>query len=559
MKKRLLAAFLAMAMTAAMVTGCSTPGSGGGDSGSGSGSDSDDGSAESGGTKRITYTLREDVPSMDPQNSNSISSASANIHVLACLTRNKEGEVVGDAAETWEVSDDGLVYTFHLRDGLKWSDGEDVKAEDYVYGMQRLMDPDFAADYAFIGYILKNGTAVNNGEVPVEELGVKALDDKTVEITLEHPAVYFDAMASMCAFGPARKDLVEKYGAEYAADPEKAAYNGPFVMSEWKHGDELIMTKNPDYWDADSIKLDEICIKTVLDAKTGVAMFEQNEVDITIVPSDMVPQYAEGELNTEAYFTGADDYIMLNQAEGKAFANKNLRFAMNFGLNRKEYNTLVNYDTYVPAQRLVLPNVTSADTTYGEAYPYEPFPLENDDAKAKEYLDKAVKELGVSSPADIQVTLLTTDTENAKKQAEVLKEQYEKNLGIKVEIEQVTYKERLQREQDLDYDMVVTGWVPDYSDAYSYLELWISDGQYNHSGYNNPKYDEYLEKSTTETDAKTRQDLLFAAEKLFLEEDAALVPLQLRQDTYLVNPKIENFNVYFVGYDFNLVYADLAE
>ena len=308
-----------------------------------------------------------------------------------------------------------------------------------------------------------------------------------------------------------------------------------------------------------SIKLDEICIKTVLDAKTGVAMFEQNEVDITIVPSDMVPQYAEGELNTEAYFTGADDYIMLNQTEGKAFANKNLRFAMNFGLNRKEYNTLVNYDTYVPAQRLVLPNVTSADTTYGEAYPYEPFPLENDDAKAKEYLDKAVKELGVSSPADIQVTLLTTDTENAKKQAEVLKEQYEKNLGIKVEIEQVTYKERLQREQDLDYDMVVTGWVPDYSDAYSYLELWISDGQYNHSGYNNPKYDEYLEKSTTETDAKTRQDLLFAAEKLFLEEDAALVPLQLRQDTYLVNPKIENFNVYFVGYDFNLVYADLAE
>lgn len=209
MKKRLLAAFLAMAMTAAMVTGCSTPGSGGGDSGAGSGSDSDGGSSDAGGKKRVTYTLREDVPSMDPQNSNSISSASANIHVLACLTRNKEGEVVGDAAETWEVSDDGLVYTFHLRDGLKWSDGEDVKAEDYVYGMQRLMDPDFAADYAFIGYILKNGTAVNNGEVPVEELGVKALDDKTVEITLEHPAVYFDAMASMCVRTGKKKTLLK--------------------------------------------------------------------------------------------------------------------------------------------------------------------------------------------------------------------------------------------------------------------------------------------------------------------------------------------------------------
>lgn len=549
MKRRLLAVMLTAAMAISMLAGCSTPG--------GSSSDDKDSGSDSSGKKRITYTLREDVPSMDPQNSNSISSSSANIHVLACLTRNLEGEVKGDAAESWDVSEDGLVYTFHLRDGLKWSDGEDVTAEDYVYGMQRLMDPEVASDYAFIGYILKNGAAVNNGEVPVEELGVTAPDDKTVEITLEHPAVYFEAMVSMCSFGPARKDLVEKYGAEYAADPEKAAYNGPFVMSEWKHGDELIMTKNPDYWDAENIKLDEICIKTVADAKTGVAMFEQGEVDITILPSEMVEQYKDGDLNTEAYFTGADDYIMLNQTEGKFLANKNLRFAMNYAINRKEYNTLVNYDTYVPAQRLVLPNVTSADTTYGEAYPYEPFPLENDDAKAKEYLDKAIAELGVASAADIKIELLTTDTEGAKKQAEVLKEQYEKNLGITVDIKQVTYKQRLEMEQNLEYDMVVTGWVPDYSDAYSYLELWISDGQYNHSGYNNPRYDELLANSQTETDAKARQDMLFEAEKIFLEEDAALVPLQLRQDTYLVNPNIENFNVYFVGYDFNLVYADI--
>ncbi|XCP84864.1 peptide ABC transporter substrate-binding protein [Roseburia hominis] len=546
MKKRLLAALLAAAMVVATFTGCGTPGS------KDSGDKKDSGEAS--GKKRITYTLREDVPSMDPQNSNSISSATANICTLACLTRNVEGEVKGDAAEKWEVSDDGLVYTFHLRDGLKWSDGVDVKAEDYVYGMQRLMDPEAACDYAFIGYILKNGAAVNNGEVPVEELGVKAPDDKTVEITLEHPAVYFESMISMCSLGPARKDLVEKYGAEYAADPEKAAYNGPFVMSEWKHGDELILSKNPDYWEADSIKLDEICIKTVADAKTAVAMWEQGEVDITVVPTELTKQYEE---NSEFYFTGADDYIMLNQTEGKMLANKNLRFALNYGINRKEYNTLVNNDVYEPAQRLVLPNVTSADTTYGEAYPYEPFPLENDEAKAKEYIDAAVKELGVASAADIKITLLTTDTEGAKKQAEVLQEQFQKNLGITVEIDQVTYKQRLEREQVLDYDMVVTGWVPDYSDAYSYLELWISDGQYNHSGYNNPRYDELLKGSQTETDAKKRQDMLFEAEKIFLEEDAALVPLQLRRDQYLVNPKIKNFNVYFVGYDFNLVYADI--
>ena len=502
MKKKLLAALLATAMTVTMFAGCGTPGS--------KDSKKDDSSASS-GKKRITYTLREDLPSMDPQNSNSISCATAEICTYAMLTRNVEGEVKPDAAESWDISDDGLTYTFHLRDGLKWSDGEDVKAGDYVYGIQRLMDPEMASDYAFIGYILKNGAEVNKGSVPVDELGVSAPDDKTVVIELAHPATYFLSMAAMATFGPARKDYVEKYGKEYAADPEKSVYNGPFKMTEWKHGDEMILSKNENYWDADSIKLDEICVKTVADAKTAVA-------------------------------------------------NKNLRFALNYAINRTEYNKLVNNDVYDVAQRLVLPNVQAADDqTYGEAYPYTPFPAENDNDKAKEYLDAAMKEMGVSNPADIKITLLTTDTDGAKKQAEVLQEQYQKNLGIKVEINQVTYKQRLQMETEKDYDMVVTGWVPDYSDAYSYLELWISDSQYNHSGYANAEYDKLLKDSQTETDAKTRQDMLFQAEKIFLEEDSALVPLQLRRDQYLINPKISNFNVYFVGYDFDLVYADISE
>ncbi len=152
MKKKLLAALLATAMTVTMFAGCGTPGS--------KDSKKDDSSASS-GKKRITYTLREDLPSMDPQNSNSISCATAEICTYAMLTRNVEGEVKPDAAESWDISDDGLTYTFHLRDGLKWSDGEDVKAGDYVYGIQRLMDPEMASDYAFIGYILKNGAEVN--------------------------------------------------------------------------------------------------------------------------------------------------------------------------------------------------------------------------------------------------------------------------------------------------------------------------------------------------------------------------------------------------------------
>lgn len=545
MKKRLLAALLTTAMTVSLLAGCGVPGGG-----------SDDGdSSES--KKRVTYSVREEPPTLDPQLMNSIPSATAAIHTCAGLTRNVEGEIRGDGAEDWDVSDDGLVYTFHLRDGLKWSDGEDLTAEDYVYGIQRLMDPATASTYSFLGAILKNGTAVNTGEMEVSELGVTAPDESTVEITLEYPATYFTAMTAMSQFCPARQDLVEEYGQEYAADPEKAAYSGPFVVSEWKHGDEIVLAKNEEYWDKDSIKLDEIVIKTVADAKTGVAMWEDGELDITDVPTEMTEQYAD---NSEFFFDGSNDYLVCNMTEGRILENKNLRLALNYAVNREEYIALATNNVYEANPRYVLPDVNGPEegVTYGEAYPYEAFPVTGDADKAKEYLDAAMKEMGYSDPSEIVIELLTTDTDLSKKQAEVLQEQIQKALGIKIEIRQVTYKQRLEMEADKDFDLVFTGWVPDYPDAYSYLELWTTDSTYNHSSYSNPDYDALLKGSQTETDQAKRTDMLFEAEQIFLE-DGAVVPLQLRRTQLLINDKLENFNVYFVGYNYNLVYADLAE
>lgn len=545
MKKKLLAALLTTAMTVALVAGCGVPG-GSSDSGS-----------DSGGTKRVTYSVREEPPTLDPQLMNSIPSATAAIHTCAGLTRNVEGEIRGDGAEDWDVSDDGLVYTFHLRDGLKWSDGEDLTADDYVYGIQRLMDPATASTYSFLGAILKNGTAVNTGEMEVSELGVTAPDESTVEITLEYPATYFTAMTAMSQFCPARQDLVEEYGQEYAADPDKAAYSGPFVVSEWKHGDEIVLAKNDQYWDKDSIKLDEIVIKTVADAKTGVAMWEDGELDITDVPTEMTEQYAD---NSEFFFDGSNDYLVCNMTEGRILQNKNLRLALNYAVNREEYIALATNNVYEANPRYVLPDVNGPEegVTYGEAYPYEAFPVTGDTDKANEYLDAAMKEMGYTDPSEIVIELLTTDTDLSKKQAEVLQEQIQKALGIKIEIRQVTYKQRLEMEADKDFDLVFTGWVPDYPDAYSYLELWTTDSTYNHSSYSNPDYDALLKGSQTETDQAKRADMLFEAEQIFLE-DGAVVPLQLRRTQLLINDKLENFNVYFVGYNYNLVYADLAE
>ena len=544
MKKKILAALLAAAMTVTMLAGCGVPGD-----------SSDDGGDKGGDKKSVTYRVAEEPPTMDPQLMNSIPSATAAIHTCTGLTRNVEGEIKGDGAEKWDVSEDGLTYTFHLRDGLKWSDGEDLTAEHYVYGIQRLLDPKTASEYAFIGMIIKNASAVNKGEMAVSELGVTAPDDKTVQITLEHPATYFLSMMAMSQFCPARPDLVEKYGKDYAADPEKAAYSGPFLVSDWKHGDEIVLTKNDNYWDKDSVKLDEIVIKTVLNTNTAVAMFEDGELDITEVPPEMSQQYDD---QSEYFFDGSNDYLVCNMTEGRVLQNKNLRLALNYAVNRDEYIQLATNGVYQANTRYVLPDVNGSaeGTNYGEEFPYEAFPSSGDEAKAKEYLNAAMSEMGVSDPSQITVEFLTTDTDLAKTQAEVLQEQIQRVLGIKIEIRQVTYKQRLEMEANKEFDLVFTGWVPDYSDPYSYLELWTTDSTYNHSSYSNPEYDKRLKASLTETDPKTRMTELFEAEKIFLE-DGAIVPLQLRRTQLLINPDLENFNVYFVGYNYNLVYADL--
>lgn len=519
-----------------MAAGCGTPDS-----------NVDGGSEGEGQTLR--YSLQAEPPTLDPQLANSIPSSTVLYHLFDGLLRNVEGEIKPAAAESYEVSDDGLTYTFKLRD-TSWSDGEPVKAEEFVYGFQRLMDPATASDYAFIGMIVKNGAKVNSGEMKVEDLGIAAPDEKTVQITLEYPASYFPSMLSNAQFAPVRKELVEKYGKDFAAEPENNVYNGAFKVVKWAHGDRITLEKNDKYWDADNIKLDKVEILTVLDQNTAVAMFDKGELDFVDVPTELSANY-KGKMNS--YFDGANDYLKLNQADGP-FKSKNLRLAVNFAVNRADFVKLAHDDIYEVNTRFVLPQVNGVEKSYGEEYPYEAFPATGDAAKAKEYLDGAMKDLKASSPADIKVELLTSDTETARKEAEVLQDQIEKALGITVEIKQVPYKQRLQMEDDHDFQMVFTGWVPDYPDPISYLELWTTNSPYNHASYSSKAYDGAIEKSNTVTDPKERMDALFEAEKTFCE-DGVVVALQLRQKEMLVSEKLKGLETYFVNYNYDYMNA----
>lgn len=499
----------------------------------------------------LKYAVKADVPTLDQHLANSIPSASVGNEIFEGLIRTYLGQVQPGMAESWDISDDGITYTFHLRDA-KWSDGEPVTAQNFEFGLKRLMDPATASGYAFIGVVLKNGAKVNTGELPVDELGVKAIDEKTLEIQLENPTEYFLSMLSMMQYLPTRQDYVEKYGKAYAADADKNVYNGPFVVKDWKHEDRIILEKNPNYWNADAIQLDEVQIIVVPEGMTQLAMFENGEIDLVEVPSEVVSQYSD---QATYFYNGANDFIKLNMdGTSKMLENKDMRLALNYAINRAEYIMLTTSGLYLPNTRYVLPQVNGVSGEYGTEYPYEAFPVQGDEEQAKSHLQAAMTAMGISDPSQIQLELLTTDAETSRKQAEVLQDQWQKALGIVINIRQVPYKQRLDMESKHEFEMVVGGWAPDYSDPMTYLELWTSDSGYNHGSYRSEAYDKNVFYARTATEPQARMDALFEAEKTLLS-DGAIVPLQLRRVALLKNPKLKNFESYFVGLDYDYTRA----
>lgn len=543
MKKRILAVLLTSAMAVTLFAGCSTPGS----SGSGSGSSDE---------KVFRYSTNTEPTTLDPTKGNSIADNEIQHAITEGLVRNTGGEITEGIADKWEVSDDGLTYTFHLRDNAKWSDGEQIKAQDFVYSWQRLLDPATASPYAFIGEYIKNGVQVESGDMDPSQLGVVAQDDQTLVVTLEHPTAYFlSLIGSSGQFAPVRQDIVEQYGKDFAADADKNVYSGPYVLTS-SDNQQWIFEPNEEYWDRDSIKLDRCELTYVAQADTSLAMYEDGELDYVQLPSAAVDKY-EGKDHT--FLNGNVDFFYFNM-DGSCvpLTNKNFRLALNYALDRNTYNTLVNNDLFKPTTGLVFSGLTDNGSTWGENSTLQGYPLDGDADKAKEYLNTALSELGYSSPSDITLTITTTDTDNSKKQAECVQEMWVNNLGINVEINQITYAEVLTRQQNGDCEVIWGGWGADYDDAYSYLEMFKSDAGINHTGYSNPQVDELLNASQTETDVAARSQMLHEAEQLIVD-DGAFLPQTEREVHYLIADNLTGVEFYHCALNIDWVYADFTE
>lgn len=510
--------------------------------------------------KSISILMESEPPNIDPQIGTDLYSFFVAGHVLEGLVRVYDGKVIPGVAEKWEISPDGLTYTFHLRDS-KWSDGVPVKAQDFEYSIFRLLDPKTAASYAEVmGFYIKNASKYFSGEITDKsQVGVKATDDKTLVITLENPTGYFLRLLGFVCFLPSREDVVAKHGEAFAAEPDKMVYNGPYLVKEWKHEESVTLVKNPDFWNAEQIKMDIIECPIVSDLKTAVNMFEAGELDFTTVPSELLDTYMQNG-KVKMMQNGGLYWLQFNYSSkeyGKILGNVNFRKAVSSAIDREALAKVV-FKRAAPAVRYIPDNIMGIKDRFAAENPIDGLAPKADPAKAKEYFAAALKDLNMTAEQFPTLKLLGADTAEARMYCEALQDMLLNNLGIKIELVNVPSKQRLQAVKSRDYEIVYANWFPDYDDPMTYLDIWVTGGGFNRSDYSNPKYDALIAEAKASADENVRQQKMLEAEKLALE-DMIVVPTHWSANAGLQSDRMIGFVRSMVGADPDLTFVDIKE
>lgn len=503
--------------------------------GSSSGTSTGDGGSTA-ATKEIKFNDGFDPDNFDPQAANTSETAYYSIQMYDGLYRqNLSGEYEPSLAESYTMSDDGLTYTFKLRDGLKFQDGSPLTTEDVIYSWERALDPANAFEYAYQLYYIKNGAAYNSGEASVDDLGLKAVDDTTLEVTLENPTPYFISLTAFPTYYVISKEFAEKQ-ATYGANVDSSLASGPFKVTEWNKGQYVTFEKNENYWDADSVSIDKLTFYCVSDSSTELTMYDTGDLDVTHISmsaADIQRLTASGELKTAPQLSTR--YIMVNNTR-EALSDARVRQALELALDRDQL--AVNVVTNSEASCGFVPNGMSAvdDKTQEFAKGCQLSPTTGDVEKAKQLLADAGYPNGEGFP-DLSVVYTTNEANRAL--AEAIVEMWSKNLGIKVKAENLEGTVRRDRKQTGDFDMSLDGWAADYDDPFTFIELMETDNAYNNGKYSNPEVDKYVETARSSLEQSDREAAMEAAEKLYLE-DMGSIPLYTATSVYLQKDNVSD-------------------
>jgi oligopeptide transport system substrate-binding protein len=466
---------------------------------------------------------------------------------------NKDGVPGPGIATNWDVSADGLTYTFHLRKDAKWSDGTPITANDLKYTWERVVNPDTQAEYVTQLLMVKNAEEVNAKKMTMDQLGIKVVDDYTFEVTLNVPTPYFLELCAFPTLIPVKKDVVEANPDSWATKPETYIGNGPFKMVSWTNNDNIMFEKNPNYWDAKNVKLDKLKFVIVVEQSSALTAWEKGDIDINEgVPTAEIERLkTEGNLDILPLIgTG---YINFN-VNIKPLDDVRVRQALTLAVNRKQIVENVLRAGQLPGTGFVSPGVKDADgksdfRTVGGNF----LPAEGDIAKAKQLLADAGYPDVKGFP---ELTYSYNTNETNKAVAEAVQNMWKTNLNINVKVENLEWKVFIPKRQSGDYEIARGGWVGDYMDPMTFLDLFTSLNGSNDPQFKDKHYDELIAKARTEGDATKRWQYLHEAEK-YLLDNAPIACLSFNTNPMNVKPYAKDVKISALGFiNFDRAYTD---
>ncbi len=541
--------------------------------------------AESGSESVLRIALEQDIETIDPQQNTAAFTCAVTEGISEPLLREHGDQILPGLAESYETAD-YQTWTFHLQKNACWSDGTPITAGDIVWSYQEIFTrPECAKVYILFsgvkGYaelsdaIEAGASADDLRKLAQEKLGIKAVDDATLTVELESPRPYFINTFCSTAWAPLKKDLYEQYGTAYGSAADKIGMNGPFVVSEWRYNEMVTLTKNPNYWNRDNVKLDKVEIYVVKDLEPRVNMFKEGKVDSAKVSSDyllMMPDDTFVLEGTSWNYLLVDSYRrdkdgkLVNEALSKLLANRNFVSAINAAINRTVlFGQVIVDPSYLPTNYVIPASINSNNTARdtigalrGDTYA-NLVPITKDEAKAKEYLTAALSETGFASAADVpEIKIVCASSSDPQTVCEYLQNALTQTLGINFAVEPVEFNVRDSRIISGDYDLLYMGWGISNNDALGYLDVWADDLFCTGWPQSDPDtYKTYCDMVTfinTTSDMDARAAKILEAEQLLLSK-GPIVTLSSHGDALLMSKRFDGFTIKNTNSLYDYIYA----
>lgn len=475
------------------------------------------------------------------------------------VTLDDDDNTAPGAAESWDYDEDTLTYTFHLRKDGVWTNGDPVTAKDFEFAWSQALNPDVASDYAYFLYFIKNAEKYFNGEVTWDEVGVKVVDDYTLEVTMEQPTPYALFLFSFGTLAPINQRFYEAVGADlYSTEAQYFCTNGPFALTEWSHNDKIVMQKNDAWHGAADVEVEEIDWKIITDANAALSSFLAGDLDMVgLGTGELIKQATAAGATIQSYTDGTSFYIYFNNND-QYLSNVNLRRALFNAIDeQKEIDTVWQNDNE-PMTSFTAPGVSATDGTSFAGKVGELYAPSRDQEKAKEYLATALSELGCTvDELSAHLSIDCGDSATSIAEASFYQEQWRQVLGIEVTVNSMITKQGSQNRKTGNYVMSVTGWGPDYNDPNTFLDLWVTDGGNNQTGFSNERYDELIDLASKETDLEKRESYFIECEQIIADQ-LPIGPAFWRASSYACSDKIKGGMHRSTFQDINAVYVKLS-